>query len=144
MPVTDPIDRLVAKIDKLVDEELARGPCDDDVSQAACALCGGDWHGAPAHADTAREHGRIPDCPGAFASGAQREQWLASDAVKLDLEDLEDLDDFDDAEELCVRCGRHCSGCDCDNPTDPSSPSRALRDSTPPRRPVCSIPLDFP
>ena len=147
MPVSDPRDRLVAEIDRLVDEEFARGPCDDDVGQADCALCGGDWHGAPAHADTAREHGRIPDCPGAFASGAQREQWLASDAVKLDLEDLEDLedlDDFDDAEELCERCGRHCSGCDCDNPTDPSSPSRAPRDSTPPRRPVCSIPLDFP
>jgi hypothetical protein len=93
MPVTDPIDRLVAEIDKLVDEELARGPYDDDVGQADCALCGGDWHGAPADADTAGEHRRIPDCPGAFASDAQREQWLAADATaKLELElELEDL-----------------------------------------------------
>jgi hypothetical protein len=111
MPATDPIDRLVGEIDKLVDEELARGPCDDDVAQADCPLCGGDWHGAPAHADTAGEHGRIPDCPGAFASDAHREQWTASGVTAFDLDDLE---------ELCERCG--CL-------TDP-----------PPRRPVCSIP----
>ena len=62
--MTDPIDRLVAEIDKLIDEELARGPRDGEVGQAICALCGGDWHGAPADADTAGEHRRTANCPG--------------------------------------------------------------------------------
>jgi hypothetical protein len=73
--VTDPIDRLVAEIDKLIDEELARGPRDGDVGQAICALCGGDWHGAPADADTACEHHRTETCPGAFATAEEREHW---------------------------------------------------------------------
>ncbi|MGC2378815.1 MAG: hypothetical protein WA622_17025 [Mycobacterium sp.] len=74
--MTDPIDRLVAEIDKLIDEELARGPRDGEVGQAICALCGGDWHGAPADADTAGEHRRTANCPGAFATAEQREHWL--------------------------------------------------------------------
>ena len=100
----DAVDLLVADIDELIDDALARGEC-DGVGQADCALCGGDWHGAPADADTAREHRRIPHCPGASATDAQREQWLASDhTVDLTGDDLEKIHArIRDLQEFCQR-----------------------------------------
>ena len=142
MSVTDSVERLVAEIDKLVDEELALGPCDDDVGQADCTLCGGDWHGVPADADSAAEHGRIPECPGAFASDAERAQWsareqsLALDAtVELDLADLEDTPESRarPVHCLCGSCGGRRGGRDCNSLTDSDLCSRAQRGATPPR-----------
>lgn len=167
VPVPESVNRLVAEIDRLIDEELAHGPYDDDIGQADCALCGGDWHGTQALADTAREHGRIPDCPGAYATDAQREEWLALAPTRrsapaatacdralrvtartvLEIEGLEDhgfcasstldLEDHDFYES----CGS--DSCDCDGVSDLPSPDRAARDSMRRSRAICVIPLDF-
>lgn len=71
----DQLNRLINVIDQLIDEELADGPRDGDIGQTCCQLCGGEWHGATADPGNAREHGRIPYCPGALATDAQRAEW---------------------------------------------------------------------
>jgi hypothetical protein len=68
-------DRLIDAIDRLVDEQLARGELGGDVDQDRCELCGGPWHGAPTDSTDDAEDLRHPRCPGAFADDTQRDQW---------------------------------------------------------------------
>jgi len=64
--MVEKLDDLIEVIDRLIDDELARGPRYDNAGQPRCELCNGDWHGL----------GRTEGCPGAFATDGQRDAWL--------------------------------------------------------------------
>ena len=66
---TNPEQRVIDEIDQLVNESLAR-PITDDYNnpwQARCELCHGEWHGLA---------GEYNECPGAYATDEEREQYL--------------------------------------------------------------------
>jgi len=69
------LDRLIDAIDRLVDEQLARGELGGDVDQDRCELCGGPWHGAPTYITDETDERHFHGCPGAFASDTQLQQW---------------------------------------------------------------------